>query len=93
MIKLISSLPSQIDSATFIRPIDKQIAIGNLLMAAENFPFLAASKEAVSGEHNIHLGTQESMVGMAQLYRTPVFSSCYPARLLLNCAPTRSPEK
>lgn len=47
MIKLISSLPSQIDIATFIRPIDKQIAIGNLLVAAENFPFLAASEEAV----------------------------------------------
>lgn len=89
MIKLISSLPSQIDIATFIRPIDKQVAIGNLLMAAENFPFLAASEEAVFWR----AGTQESMVGMAQLYRTPVFSSCYPARLLLNCAPTRSPEK
>ena len=51
MIKLISLLPCQIDIATFIRPINKQIAIvtliGNLLMAAEIFPFPTASEEAV----------------------------------------------
>lgn len=51
MIKLISLLPCQIDIATFIRTIDKQIAIvtliGNLLMAAEIFPFRTASEEAV----------------------------------------------